>query len=230
MREDAEVKELVLLGGGYGCREVIELIDDINERSLQYKVIAILDDNPELQGKEVCGIPVEGKLCDVGSYPDAQFVFCIGTKDSRKARRIIIEGLGLEKERFVTLIHPSAKIYKSASLGNGCIVYYGSAVYGGSRIGDFCSIATNTVIGTDTRIGDYVLIASGSVILNRVSVGEAAYIASGVSINDDVIIEKHAVVGIGAVVLKKVGEDQFAFGNPARIMLSMEKIGQVSEG
>ena len=52
--------------------------------------------------------------------------------------------------------------------------------------------------------------------------GEGAYIASSVSVFDDVKIGKHAVIGMGTVLMKNVGENEFAFGNPARVMKNME--------
>ncbi len=215
------MKDLVIIGAGYGFWEINELIRDINSVEEKYRVIALLDDNTELQRKTIDGVIVAGGLEKAVEYPDAGFVFCIGSKDSREKRKELIEKIGISRDRYVTLIHPNAKVYSSAELGNGCIIHHGAIVYSHTVCGDFVSVGANTILGNDNQISDFVLIAGQTIIINRVKIGEAAYVASAVSVFDDVEIGKYAVIGMGTALMKNVGENEFAFGNPGRVMKSL---------
>lgn len=215
------MEKLVIIGAGDGFWETNELIKDINGEKPRYEVVAILDDNKEVQGKTIDGVIVAGGLDKAKEYKDAKFVFCIGSKDTRDKRKNILERIGVERERYVTLIHPNAKVYSSAKLGYGCTIHHGAIVYSRTECGDFVSLGANSILGNDNRISDFALIAGQTIIINRVKVGEGAYIASAVSVFDNVEIGKHAVVGMGTVLMKNVGENEFAFGNPGRVMKNM---------
>lgn len=216
------MEKLVILGAGDGFWETNELIKDINGVNHTYHVLGILDDNTAIHGKELDGVPVLGGLDKASEYNDAKFVFCIGSKDTRDKRKSILERVGVERDRYVTLIHPNAKVYSSAKLGYGCTVHHGAIIYSRTVCGDFVSLGANSILGNDNRISDFALIAGQSIIINRVKVGEGAYIASAVSVFDNVEIGKHAVIGMGTVLMKDVGEDEFAFGNPGRVMKNMD--------
>jgi len=216
------MEKLVIIGAGYGFWETNELIRDINSVKERYKVLALLDDNIETHGKSIDGVTVVGGLDKAKEFTDAKFIFCIGSKDTRDKRKDIIERIGVERNRYATLIHPNAKVYSSAKLGYGCTIHHGAIIYSHSVCGDFVSLGANSIIGNDNQISDFVLIAGQSIVINRVKVGEGAYIASAVSVFDDIEIGKHAVVGMGTVLMKNVGENEFAFGNPARVMKNME--------
>lgn len=135
------VQEIVFLGASAAFLEIIELIHDINKVESRYKVIALLDDDVALHGKIIEGIKVEGPLSDVKKYPTAKFVFGIGSIKTRALRIEILKRLAIPKERFITLIHPNAKIYPSARIGYGCIIHHGSVVFYASQIKDFAIIA-----------------------------------------------------------------------------------------
>ena len=216
------MEKLVIVGAGYGFWETNELIRDINAVNPTYQVVGVLDDNKEFHGRIIDGVKVVGGLDRASDYPDSQFVFCIGSKDTRDKRKALLDRIGLPRERYATLIHPNAKIYSSAKLGYGCTIHHGAIVYSHTECGDFVSLGANSILGNDNRISDFVLIAGQSIIINRVKVGEGAYIASAVSVFNDVEIGKNAVVGMGTVLMKNVGENEFAFGNPGRVMKNLE--------
>ena len=89
------MKDLVIIGAGYGFWETNELIRDINEREPKYRVVALLDDNTETHGRVIDGVSVAGGTDKAINYPDAGFVFCIGSKDTRDKRKSIIDRIGI---------------------------------------------------------------------------------------------------------------------------------------
>ena len=90
-----------------------------------------------MHGTFIDGFKIEGPLSKVADYPEAKFVFGIGSMRTRAIRSEIIHRLGIPIERFVTLIHPHTKIYKSAKIGYRCVIHHGNIVGANTVLGDF---------------------------------------------------------------------------------------------
>jgi len=90
-----------------------------------------------------------------------------------------------------TIIHPSAFISPTASVGDGVFIAAHAAVSSDARIDDFCLVHFNASIGHDARIGSFSSILPGARISGNASVGKRsmigsnAFVASGVKIGDD---------------------------------------------
>ena len=62
-------KLLIILGAGNSAIEVIDLIEDINKKSLnKIKIIGILDDNKNLLNKKISNIPIIGKMKEMRKF------------------------------------------------------------------------------------------------------------------------------------------------------------------
>ena len=60
---------LVLIGGGTSCIEIIDLINDINKfKSDKINVVGILDDNIKLKNKKINNVKVLGKINSYRKY------------------------------------------------------------------------------------------------------------------------------------------------------------------
>lgn len=89
---------------------------------------------------------------------------------------------------------------------------------------------TDTVIKKEVRIDDLVqigsgcfinsksIIAAGSVLCSNVTIGENCWIAPNVSILENIKISSNSKIGLGAVVIKNVGENELVVGNPAKTL------------
>ncbi len=216
---DCENKDIVVLGGGLGFVEVKDLIDDINRiKNEKYKIRAILDDSIDLQGKEIKGVRVCGPLSSIKDYPEAMFFLAIGTRRTRKKRREIIEKLGIEKRKYITLIHPYAKVYSDVHVGYGSIIHFGCVVGENAYLGNFSYLAYDSIVGMNSVVSDYAMLSSRTTVLNSVQIGECACIGANACIGDNVVLGEGAVVGMGTVLSKNVKENELVIGNPARNM------------
>lgn len=213
-----ETKRLVFLGAGDAFLEIYDLIQDINDyyQDIHYEVIAILDDDENKQGTIMEGVKVVGKLSAARDFPDdVSFVFGIGSRFTRKKRREIIESLGISRERFVTLVHPSAKVYRSTNIGHGCIIHTGAVVGAVSKLKDFVIVTYNSVIGAHTVVEDFAMIASSVTVLNHVHIAEGAFLGVGVCVADGVKIGKYAVIGMTSFVARNVKHGELVLGVPS---------------
>ena len=148
-----EPAQLVVLGAS-AFGEAASLLRDINasEGGPRYKVVALLDDNDGLHGTEIQGVPVAGGLDRWADYPGSSFVFLIGSHRSRIQRRSILQRLNIPRERFATLIHPTAVVFEGAQIGRGCLLYSGVVVFNDSVLEDFVLILPNSVVGAHCTV------------------------------------------------------------------------------
>lgn len=80
----------------------------------------------------------------------------------------------------------------------------------GTKIGSYCNIGHNCFIGRNCLLTSNVIIAGSSTIQDNVFIG------IGALIRNNVIIGKKAIVGLGAVVVKNIPENETWVGNPAK--------------
>lgn len=149
--------------------------------------------------------------------------------DGAKAEVIIAQGEPRYKKllyhkvkeagyELTNIIHPSAIISESASLGKGIIVKPGAVVSVDAVIEDNVSIEEYAVVGHDCIIHKHAQISSFVMIAGRCEIGEGTYIAISVPVRETVKIGSNTVVGMGSVVLRDLPDSVTAMGNPARPM------------
>lgn len=217
------MKQLVVLGAtAFG--EIVTILHDINttSREVQYEVVALLDDDPEMHGQVIHGVPVKGNLASWRKYSNSSFVFLIGSHRNRLVRRKILQRIGIPRERFVTLIHPSAKLFAGTKVGRGCIIHPGVVIFNDTIVEDFVLLLPNSVIGA------YCTVCEGALITTLVSTGSAttigpyAHVGSGAVIGENIEIGAACQVAMGSFVGKSIESGVTCLGNPARTICKLE--------
>lgn len=173
-----------MLGAGGLCKVML----DVLQSSKGHRVIGLLDDY--VTGS-FCGLPILGKMSSLGqvwSRGIRGVVLAVGDQ-FLQVRLRLIEAIRASNLRAVNVIHRTAWVSPSASLGAGIYVGPNATIHAGASVSDFCVIWTGSVIEHDNRIGENVFIGP--------SVTTAGYTE----------IERDVFIGIGAVVLKaKLGQ------------------------
>jgi len=208
--QESNREKLVILGTSLFAPEVLDLIEDTGK----YEVIAFVEnwDRGKTQ-QSLLGLPIIW-IDDAASLADTHKAVCsLGTTH----RRRFIQQAAALGFRFATIIHPSARLSKRSSVGEGSVLGAGVIIASHTKVGNHVIINRGSLIGHDTVIGDYVTISPGSNIAGRVSIGEGAYVSIGAIVLDRVTIGSHSVIGAGAVVTKDVAERVQVMGVPARV-------------
>jgi sugar O-acyltransferase (sialic acid O-acetyltransferase NeuD family) len=224
----AAPRQLILIGAGGMARETIELVNAINADAPTWELAGVLDDSPEKQGTEVLGVPVIGACASAAGFgPEVALVACVASPNDPLRRLRLVERLGLPASRYATLIHPSAIVPGSATIGPGSILHAHVVLTADLRVGAHVAIMPAVVLTHDDDIGDFVTFGAGARVSGGVTIEPGAYIGSGAMLRELITVGPGAVVGMGAVATKSVPAGEVWHGIPARPMPSERALGVV---
>jgi sugar O-acyltransferase (sialic acid O-acetyltransferase NeuD family) len=209
-------RQVVIIGAGGFAREAAETVRAISSQDGSVELLGFLDDDPALQGRELAGTAVLGKVEDLADHPGAGVVIAVGRPDAYTTRRAIAVRLRLDLERYVTLVHPSASIGASCSIGSGTVVLAHVAMTADASVGHHVAVMPQVVLPHDVRVDDYATLASGVRLGGGVHVGEGAYVASGACVREGCHVGSWSMVGMGSTVIRDVPDERLWFGSPAR--------------
>jgi sugar O-acyltransferase (sialic acid O-acetyltransferase NeuD family) len=212
------MRDIIILGTGGNCLDLVDLIEDANRAGAAWRLLGFLDDDPARQGLSYRGLPVLGPLSSAPRHAGASFLNGIGSPSNHTRKLGIIAATGLPADRFATVVHPSAAVSRTANLGRGVALFPGVFVGHGATLGDHVIALPNAIVSHDCEIGAGTCIAGGASVSGGVKVGEACYLGTHCSIAIGAVLGRHALVGMGAVVLKDVAESTVVAGNPARVL------------
>lgn len=207
---------LLLIGAGGFARETIELVRAINRETPTWDLVGLLDDNPDLHGQELLGVPIVGSCASAAEHPDARLVACVASPDDPLRRLRLVERLGLPVERYATLLDPRAAIADSATIGPGSVVHAGSVFTADLRLGAHVAVMPGTILTHDDTIEDGVTFGAGVRVSGAVTIERGAYIGSGALLREKITVGAGALVGMGALVTKPVPAAEVWLGAPAR--------------
>ena len=209
-------ESVLLIGAGKHASVVAEKVFDMPQLKIYGFVDKVQHPLPTFITKRGCKILGDDNL--LRQLEKDIFVhICLGGDLIGVRKRIIREIVRL-KLKDITIVHPSAYVALSASIGKGVTVLVGAAVNTNAKIGDYCCINTNAVIEHDCVIGENVFLQPGSIIAGNVTVGEHTVIGMGASIREKTKVGKNCIIGGGAFVCKDIPDNSIAYGVPARVM------------
>lgn len=222
-----ESQKIVLLGSGGLAREVIEIIESINEDSTLkrgfrfFEILGLVTEDTKPLPQDYPFKILGNDEC-LNSLPDTvQFIACIGDSKARFKAVSKAEAAGLKP---ATLIHPSAVVAKfDVSIGHGSVIGALVNLSCNIRIGSHVFIDRGSTIGHDTKIEDFVSIYIGSTIAGNVTIRKLSTIGAGATIIQNLEIGPESFVGAGSVVVSEVKRNGVVVGNPAKEMRTEEK-------
>lgn len=182
-----------------------------------YRCMGFVDDDEAKQGTLQHGYPVFSREA-LRRWPEAHVLAVPGSSTSYHGRKRLIEGLGIEPQRFATVVHPAAHVSELAHVGSNVLIMAGVVVTSNALLGDHVCVLPNTVLHHDAVVGAWTLIGSNVTIAGGVAVGENCYVGSGSSVTNGVTIGDGALVGLGSTVIRDVPAHAKVAGNPARLL------------
>lgn len=208
---------LVIMGAGDCGKELIGFIKDINKVQNKYNILGFLDKKEKIG--QLCGkYKVIGEDAELDRLHEKYGVHAVIAMQDGKIRKRIVESQPYFHE-WETLIHPSATILESVTIGMGTIISPNVCVSVDTKIGEHCFFSIGASVGHDCEISDYSSFMPGAVSCGHVKVGECTYIATNASILPGIVVGKNVVLGVASVALEDIPDDVMVYGNPGRIMM-----------
>jgi sugar O-acyltransferase (sialic acid O-acetyltransferase NeuD family) len=210
------LRPLLLVGAGGLARETLELVRALNRQTPTWEVMGLLDDDPSLHGREVHGVTVTGPTDAVEDHPEAFVTICVASPDDPVRRLGLTARLGLQPERYATLVHPAATVPESGSIGPGSVIHAGSVLTADVTLGEHVIAMPAVVLTHDDVVEAGVTFGAGALVSGGVTIERGAYIGAGARLRERIRIGAGALVGMGTVVTRSVPPGEVWAGVPAR--------------
>ncbi|MEO8033391.1 MAG: acetyltransferase [Acidobacteriota bacterium] len=206
------------IGGGGHARVLIDAL-----RLQGFEVVALTDANETLWDTKLDGVRVIGgddRWNDLMREGEGNVFIGVGSAGAPHVRRSLYERALAAGFHITNVIHPSATIASSATLGNGVQVLAGAIINAGAVVGNNVIVNTGAIVEHDCIVGDHAHIATGARLASAIRVGNSAHIGVGAAVRQGIEIGDGAIVGAGAAVVKDVPPRATVGGVPARVLVT----------
>ena len=208
---------IVILGAGGHAREVLDLVEAINQQKPQFDTLGfIVEPGYEQPGTIINEKPVLGHFDWLEGRTDEVRAVC-GVGFSAPRFRIVqkAEAIGVE---FVNLVHPRASLTRWMTMGRGVIITAGCILTNQIKIGDHVHINRMSNVGHDNTLEDFVTVSPGVNLSGNVTLRQGCFIGTGASIIEGKTVGAWARVGAGAAVIDDLPDNTTAVGVPAEVV------------
>ncbi len=160
-------------------------------------------------GTSIHGLPVVA--IDAPPAPGAGVVIGIG--GARRSHADVLTAAGWS---MTTLLHPTAVVSPTATLGAGVVAGPLTVVAAHADLGAQVLLGRGALVGHHTRIGPGAIVNPGANVAGNATIGANAVVGMGAIVSNGVVVGDGAVVAAGAVVVRDVPAGARVQGVPAR--------------
>ena len=183
------MKEKLLLVGAGGFGRIAM------EHAIKQYDCAFADDSyPDT--KEVCSIPVVGKISDLPSLFNTYKKMIVVIGNTKLREKIYNQAIEIGYD-FPNIIATSAYISPFASIGKGCVILNNVVIQNEAKIGNGVLLNPGVEVHHNCSVGDNSLIYSNSVVRTYAKIGKRVLIGSTVSISVGAVVNDDEVVPDG---------------------------------
>lgn len=212
-RTRGQTRRLFILGAGGHGRVVLDILLAVGH----HQVVGFLDNNANIHGRRVDGVPVRGSIDDLPQLSQEHgidgVVIAIGENGVRRGLAREVDAAGLE---LINAVHPSATLAHNATLGRNVVVAAGVVVCAHCQIGDSVILNTGCIVDHQTMIGEGSHICPGVRIAGRVKAESGTFVGIGATVIPKVTLGCESIIGAGSVVIEDVPALATVVGVPAR--------------
>lgn len=201
--------KVIFIGSGAVAAEVCSYIEDLNKKNNQLIEIAgFLDDSFESYKKNAKNYLFSseylGKINDWSFSNEYYYIFGFA---NLKARAVLINKLNLISINWLTIIHPTVQISKSAIIEKGTIIYPNCVIGPNVKIGRFNLITSFSFISHDCIVGENNFLSTSG-FSGNVSVGDNNFFGIRSTVLPSVIIGSDNTIQAGMTIDKNISDNE----------------------
>jgi sugar O-acyltransferase (sialic acid O-acetyltransferase NeuD family) len=146
--------------------------------------------------------------------PGDAFLLAIGIPG---VRRKVAESLEARGATLLTLVHPTAVVASTASIGGGSILCPFSIVSDSARIGRCTLMNYHSSLGHDAATGDFVVLSPYATLGGGAHVDDDVFLGLHASVGPSKRIGPRSKVSANSVALSDAPADSLVYGVPGRV-------------
>jgi sugar O-acyltransferase (sialic acid O-acetyltransferase NeuD family) len=175
---------------------------------------------------ECCSLPIVASPALFAPHPDDALVLAIGIPD---VRRRVAEALLARGGRFLTLIHPTAIVAASASIGEGSVLCPYSIASDATTLGRFTLLNYHASLGHDASTGDFSVLAPYATLGGGARIAADVFMGLHTSVAPGKSVGASSKVSANSACLADVPAGSLVFGVPGRVTRRLDMAASSSD-
>jgi len=197
--------------GGFGREVLLWARDAWPDHAA--KIAGFLSAHADRLDGHAHSLPIIGDPATFQPASGDAFVLAIGIPETR---RKVAESLESRGATFLTLIHPTAIVAPTASIGSGSILCPYSILSDASRIGRFTLLNYHASLGHDATAGDFAVLSPYATLGGAAHIGDDVCLGLHASVGPGKRIGPRSKVSANSAALNDASENSLIYGVPGR--------------
>jgi sugar O-acyltransferase (sialic acid O-acetyltransferase NeuD family) len=205
------MRKIAYVGAGRLARQFASYLEPILVRgsfqSLYFGQPAEADDG-------ITVVPFERYLDN--EFSGFEFHVALGYRQIAR-KRAVVGQLRTKGRALPSLIHSTAFVHPSSTLGVGCAIYPGVVIGPNCTVGDGALLNTAVVLAHDVVVGEASYLSPSVTVSGCSRIGAECFLGTGTLVSNDLSIGVRCRLGIGSVVTHSLPDDTQGLGNPFQV-------------
>ncbi len=202
-------ERLIIIGGGGHARVVSDAA-----LAAGFNVVGYVDLEEKSEMATLTYLGPDDAALDL--IDSASFILGLGELGPASLRPRVVGRYREFGARWATVVHPTAWVSPTATLGEGAFVSGQVCINSRARIGQHALVNTASVVEHDVILGDYCSLGPRVAVGGGASIGARTFVGLGASLRDHITVGDDCSIAMGGVVVGDVAPGQAVVGVPAR--------------
>ena len=208
-----DCERILFIGAGGFGREAVAWARDAWPEHVG-RFAGFLSDDPSRLDGHSCDLSIVGSVASYAPSPADALVLAIGIP---VVRRHVAESLAAKGCRFLSLIHPTAIVAATATIGIGSVLCPYSILSDHARLGRFTLLNYHSSAAHDAATGDFAVLSPYAALAGGASIGDDVFLGLHAAVGPGVRIGERSKVAANSCALAHAGPDSLIHGVPGRI-------------
>lgn len=203
---------IIIVGAGGFGREVYCWVKDTFSNK-EFKLKGFISNNPRDLDNFDIDAPIIGNEHIYEIQDKDRFIFAIGNIDLKKR---IVTNLKNKGAKFLTLIHPTAVVTKSAKIGEGVVICPFALVSHNVELDDFVMMNFYSSCGHDAKVGKYCILSPYATLSGFSILEDEVFLSSHATVTAHRRIGYRSKISANSVAMYDVSKHSFVYGVPGK--------------